>query len=214
MHAPTPSRPATKKSRKAFWLKQLHMWHWMSSAVSLIGLLLFAITGFTLNHAADIEGSPVITQKSAQMPPALLTRLKAAVPDAEKAPLPPAIAIWVEQSFPVKASSVAEWSADEVYLPAPRPGGDAWVAIDLATGEASSEVTSRGWISYLNDLHKGRNSGGEWSLFIDIFAFACLVFAFTGLFLLQLHSAKRKSTWPLVGLGLAIPAAIAVIFIH
>ena len=90
MHAPTSSRPATRKSRKAFWLKQLHMWHWMSSAVSLIGLLLFAITGFTLNHAADIEGSPVVTQGSAQMPPAMLARLKAAVPDAEKAPLRPA----------------------------------------------------------------------------------------------------------------------------
>ncbi|MGN7928538.1 PepSY-associated TM helix domain-containing protein [Sphingopyxis sp. 22461] len=214
MHAPTTPRPATKKSRKAFWLKQLHMWHWMSSAVSLIGLLLFAITGFTLNHAADIEGSPVVIQKSAQMPPALLARLKAAVPDAEKAPLPPAVAEWVEQSFPVKAASEAEWSEGEVYLPAPRPGGDAWVAIDLATGAASSEVTSRGWISYLNDLHKGRNSGGEWSLFIDIFAFACLVFAITGLVLLWLHSAKRKSTWPLVGMGLAIPAAIAFIFIH
>ena len=214
MHAPIPSRPATKKSRKAFWLKQLHMWHWMSSAVSLIGLLLFAITGFTLNHAADIEGSPTITQKAAQMPPALLASLKGAAPTAEKAPLPRAVADWVEDSFPVKASAEAEWSADEVYLPAPRPGGDAWVAIDLATGQASSEVTSRGWISYLNDLHKGRNSGGEWSLFIDIFAFACLVFAFTGLFLLQLHSAKRKSTWPLVGAGLILPAAIAIIFIH
>jgi len=214
MHAPTTPRPATKKSRKAFWLKQLHMWHWMSSAISLIGLLLFAITGFTLNHAADIEGSPVVAEKAAQMPPALLTRLKAATPAAEKAPLPADVAKWVEDSFPVKASGEAEWSADEVYLPAPRPGGDAWVAIDLATGEASSEITSRGWISYLNDLHKGRNSGGEWSLFIDVFAFACLIFAITGLVLLWLHSAKRKSTWPLVGLGLALPAAIAIIFIH
>ena len=214
MHAPNPSRPAIKKSRKAFWLKQLHMWHWMSSAVCLIGLLLFAITGFTLNHAADIEGSPVVTEKSAELPPALLAQLSAAVPADAKAPLPKPVADWVEQTFPVKASNEAEWSADEVYLPAPRPGGDAWVAIDLTTGAATSEVTSRGWISYLNDLHKGRNSGGEWSLFIDVFSFACLVFAITGLFLLQLHSAKRKSTWPLVGLGLAIPAAIAVVFIH
>lgn len=214
MHAPTSPRPVTKKSRKAFWLKQLHMWHWMSSAVSLIGLLLFAITGFTLNHAADIEGTPVVTEKSAQLPPVLVARLKAATPADAKAPLPRPVADWVEQSFPVKATGEAEWSADEVYLAAPRPGGDAWVAIDLATGEASAEVTSRGWISYLNDLHKGRNSGGEWSLFIDIFAFACLVFALTGLVLLWLHSAKRKSTWPLVGMGLAIPAAIAVIFIH
>lgn len=214
MHAPNAPRPAIKKSRKSFWLKQLHMWHWMSSAACLIGLLLFAITGFTLNHAADIEGSPVVTEKSAQLPPALLTQLVAASRADTKAPLPAPVADWVEETFPVKAGGEAEWSASEVYLAAPRPGGDAWVAIDLTTGAVASEVTSRGWISYLNDLHKGRNSGGEWSLFIDIFSFACLVFAITGLFLLQLHSAKRKSTWPLVGVGLAIPAAIAAIFIH
>src|SRR3546814_5001170 len=92
MHAPTSSRPATSKSRKAFWLKQLHMWHWMSSAVSLIGLLLFAVTGSTLNHAADIEATPVVTEVAATMPPAMLARLKAAAPAAEKAPLPPAVA--------------------------------------------------------------------------------------------------------------------------
>lgn len=214
MHAPIFPRPAVKKSRKAFWLKQLHMWHWMSSAVSLIGLILFAITGFTLNHAADIEAAPVVAQKAAALPPALLESLASAPPADGKAKLPAPVADWVEKSFPVKANAEAEWSADEVYLPAPRPGGDAWVAIDLTTGEASSEITSRGWISYLNDLHKGRNSGGEWSLFIDIFAFACLIFAITGLFLLWLHSAKRKSTWPLVGVGLVLPAAVAVIFIH
>lgn len=213
MHAPHNQRPAKKKSRKAFWLKQLHMWHWMSSAISLIGLVLFAITGFTLNHAADIEAAPTVVEKSAQMPAAVLGNL-GDDPAGGKGRLPAPVATWVEDNFPVKASGEAEWSADEVYLPAPRPGGDAWVAIDRATGAVTSEVTDRGWISYLNDLHKGRNSGGEWSLFIDIFAFACLVFAITGLFLLWLHSAKRKSTWPLVGAGLVLPAAIAIIFIH
>ncbi|GAA0862672.1 PepSY-associated TM helix domain-containing protein [Sphingopyxis soli] len=213
MHAPQTQRPAAKKSRKTFWLKQLHMWHWMSSAISLIGLVLFAVTGFTLNHAADIEGTPTIVEKRAQMPSAVLAKL-GADPAGGKGRLPAPVATWVEDHFPVKASGEAEWSADEVYLPAPRPGGDAWVAIDRATGAVTSEVTDRGWISYLNDLHKGRNSGGEWSLFIDIFAFACLVFAITGLFLLWLHSAKRKSTWPLVGAGLVLPAAIAIIFIH
>ena len=213
MHAPQTQRPAAKKSRKTFWLKQLHMWHWMSSAISLIGLVLFAVTGFTLNHAADIEGTPTIVEKRAQMPSAVLAKL-GADPAGGKGRLPAPVVTWVEDHFPVKASGEAEWSADEVYLPAPRPGGDAWVAIDRASGAVTSEVTDRGWISYLNDLHKGRNSGGEWSLFIDIFAFACLVFAITGLFLLWLHSAKRKSTWPLVGAGLVLPAAVAIIFIH
>lgn len=213
MHAPTSPRRAQKKSRKAFWLKQLHMWHWMSSAVSLIGLLLFAITGFTLNHAADIEGRPVVAERTVQLPAALLREI-AAGPTEGKARLPYPVVAWVERTLPVRASAEAEWSADEVYLPAPRPGGDAWVAIDRASGAVTAEVTDRGWISYLNDLHKGRNSGSAWSLFIDVFAGACLIFALTGLLLLQLHAAKRKSTWPLVASGLVIPAALAIIFIH
>ena len=71
----------------------------------------------------------------------------------------------------------AEWSEDEVYVSLPRPGGDAWMTIDLACGEVTHELTDRGWISYFNDLHKGRNTGAAWSLFIDVFAFAALIFA-------------------------------------
>lgn len=203
-----------KPTRKSFWLKQLHTWHWVSSAISLIGLLLFAITGFTLNHAAEIEGTPVVAEGSGQLPEALLPLIAPDdKPDAKK-PLPPKVAEWVAGTFRVKAGGEAEWSADEVYLALPRPGGDGWVAIDRVSGAATSEETDRGWISYLNDLHKGRNSGDAWKLFIDVFVVACVVFSLTGLFLLQLHAAKRPSTWPLVGLGLAIPAVIAIIFIH
>ena len=46
------------------------------------------------------------------------------------------------------------------------------------------------------------------------FVIACVVFSLTGLVLLQIHAAKRRSTWPIVGLGLAIPALIAIVFIH
>ena len=74
------------------------------------------------------------------------------------------------------AGREAEWSKDEVYVALPRPGGDAWLSIDLEGGEVRYERTDRGWISYLNDLHKGRNTGEAWSWFIDIFAVACLVF--------------------------------------
>ncbi|WP_414900043.1 PepSY-associated TM helix domain-containing protein [Sphingomonas flavalba] len=209
-----PASLAPKRGRKAFWLKQIHTWHWMSSAISLIGLVLFTITGFTLNHAAEIEASPVTVEKTGQLPQALLPLIAPDDRGDEKKPLPPALAQWVGDTFAVRTGGNAEWSADEVYLALPRPGGDGWVAIDRATGEATSETTSRGWISYLNDLHKGRNAGPAWKWFIDIFAFACLVFALTGLFLLQLHAAKRRSTWPLVGFGLIIPAAVAIIFIH
>ena len=200
--------------RKTFWLKQLHTWHWISSAISLIGLLLFAFTGITLNHASEIEAKPQVVEKAAQLPPPLL---KLVAPDGaadSKKPLPAPVADWVRGAFPTQARGEAEWSADEIYLALPRPGGDGWIAIDRASGEVTSEATDRGWIAWLNDLHKGRNSGTAWKWFIDIFSGACFVFALTGLVLLWLHSNKRRSTWPLVATGLVIPAMIAVFFIH
>lgn len=214
MHAPVRSQPKKGKSPKAFWLKQLHTWHWVSSAISLIGLLLFAFTGITLNHAADVEGSPSTVEKSATLPPPLLKLIAPDDAPASKKPLPPAIGQWVEKQIGQTGAGEAEWSADEVYLALPRPGGDGWVSIDRHSGVVTSESTSRGWISYLNDLHKGRNTGGAWKWFIDIFAVACFLFALTGLLLLQLHAKKRPTTWPLVAAGLAIPAILAIIFIH
>lgn len=208
-------QPATRKrSRKTFWLKQLHTWHWMSSAVSLIGLLLFAVTGFTLNHAAEIEASPTSVERKGQLPAPLLRQVAPDdAPDAKK-PLPAAVAAHIKQSLDLDARGVAEWSASEIYLALPRPGGDGWVSIDRESGAITSETSSRGWIAYLNDLHKGRNAGPVWKWFIDIFVFACVVFSLTGLVLLQLHSKNRRSTWPLVALGLVIPAVIAIWFIH
>jgi hypothetical protein len=212
--ASTAPRAARKPSPRAFWLKQLHTWHWVSSAISLVGLLLFAITGFTLNHAGSIEATSVVESPAAQLPPPLIRLIRSDdAPDTKK-PLPPAVAAWVADRFDVTATAPAEWSATDVYLPLPRPGGDGWVSIDRASGAVTSEFTSRGWISYLNDLHKGRNAGTAWFWFIDVFAGACLVFALTGLILLQLHARRRPSTWPLVFAGLAIPAAIAAFLIH
>ena len=108
----------------------------------------------------------------------------------------------------------AEWSAEEIYLSLPRPGGDAWLAIDLDSGQVEYERTDRGWISWLNDLHKGRNTGPAWRWFIDVFALACLVFSISGLWLLFLHARQRDLTWPMVGLGALVPLLIVLLFIH
>jgi hypothetical protein len=44
----------------------------ISSAICLPGMLLFALTGFTLNRAAQIEAHARVEQRSAMAPPALL----------------------------------------------------------------------------------------------------------------------------------------------
>lgn len=204
---------ASRQQRRGFWLRTLHHWHWISSALCLAGMLLFAVTGVTLNHAGSIESEPVTTTATAQLP-ASLARLLARGGDGNR-PLPPQVAAWLEEELSVSiGEKPAEWSVDEAYLPLPRPGGDGWLSIDRATGAVEHEATTRGAIAYLNDLHKGRNAGTAWKWFIDVFAIACLVFCVTGLFLLQLHARQRPATWPYVGLGLLVPVVLALIFIH
>lgn len=202
------------QKNRAFWLKHLYRWHWISSAACLVGMLLFAITGITLNNATHIESVPVVSNKSATMPQALLNQIKA-TPSSDKAVLPKATADWVSNAIGVELANVpGEWSDAEVYLSLPRPGGDAWLVIDRATGEVNYELTERGWVSYLNDLHKGRNTGTAWSWFLDIFSVAALVFSITGLCMLSMHANNRPSTWPLVGLGVVLPLVLVILFIH
>lgn len=214
--ASVDARAAGKKARKArqFWLKQLHTWHWISAAIALVGMMLFAITGITLNHAAQINAQPVVVDRNATLPAPLL-RTIAPAPAASDAPLPDAVAAAVAQAVGIDPKGrPGEWSDDEVYVAMPGPGTDRWVSINRQSGAITAEKTDRGWISWANDLHKGRNTGSVWFWFIDLFALACVVFTLTGLILLQLHARHRPATWPLVALGLVIPAGIALFFIH
>ena len=188
-------------------------WHWISSAICLIGMLLFAITGVTLNHAADIKATPEIITKEAQLPAEILDAIS--VPDAEKAPLPETLRAWLADMQKIEVrNQLAEWSEDEIYLSLPRPGGDAWLSIDLENGELLYELTDRGWVSYFNDLHKGRNTPVAWSWFLDFFAIACIIFCITGLLLLKRYASGRPATWPMVGLGLVAPWVLILLFIH
>lgn len=215
--SPSPARAAVRRPRRparAVWLSQLHLWHWVSAAVSLAALLLFAATGVTLNHAADIPAEPATIERTATLPAPLLARLEA-FPQDTVAPVPDAVARWAEETLDVAiAGRPTETTAAEIYVALPTPGGDGWLTIDRADGEALLERTTRGWIAYLNDLHKGRNTGPAWSLFIDVVAVACVVFALTGLGLLWLHARRRPLTWPLAALGLLVPVLIAVFLIH
>lgn len=189
-----PAIESLRLQRRAFWMRQLHQWHWISSAMCLIGLPLFALTGITLSHARQIEATPAVSHRALSVPAALRTEV--AGEDERHAVLPPSVDAWRHQNLRAQvAGREAEWSADEIYLSLPRRGGDGWLSIDRVSGEVEYELTRRGAIAYLNDLHKGRNAGPAWSWFLDVFALACLVFAISGLFLLKFHAARRPSTW-------------------
>lgn len=207
--------PAGGRKRKVFWTKQFYLWHWVSSAICLAGMLFFAFTGITLNHAADIPAKPQVTERKVTLPEPLL---KAVAPDdagERKAALPEEISKWLHKSVEHRvAGKQADWSELEIYLSLPQPGGDAWLTIDRETGAVVYERTHRGTISWLNDLHKGRHTGKPWAWFLDIFSGACVVFSLTGLGLLMVHARRRPSTWPIIAAGVLIPVILIIFFMH
>jgi hypothetical protein len=204
--------------RRAIWLKRMHEWHWISSAVALLGLLFFAITGITLNHAESLEsGRQDYSSERRDLPAALVETLRQDIAtngEGEAGPSAP-LSAWISSAFGVDTiGRIADWRADEITFSLPRPGGDAWLKLDLAGRVAEYHETRAGWVAYLNDLHKGRHTGTAWAWFIDLSAAACVIFAVTGFVILKMHAANRVLTWPLIGIGLLVPLLIAVLFMH
>lgn len=189
--------------------KVIKDWHWISSAVCLVGMLLFSITGITLNHAASIESDATTQTYHETVPASILATLQTASGQTE---LPEEFVSWYEANteHSINAQLQLEWTDFELYAAQPKPGGDAWFSVQFDSGQLVGEVTDRGWIAYFNDLHKARNTGAIWALFIDIFAIASILFTLTGLILLHKYSKGRKSTWPLVLAGFLLPMLAAI----
>ena len=107
----------------SFWLGTLRQWHWISSALCLAGMLLFALTGITLNHAAQIEAKPQVISHQTQLPETLQAALQDKQPSKG---LPLELRQWLEAELAIRLDGRdAEWSDGELYIGLPRPGGDA-----------------------------------------------------------------------------------------
>jgi len=194
-------------------LGSVRQWHWISAAVCMVGMFMFAITGITLNHAADIPATPRVTTVEATIPDDQLALINA-LPTGKTA-LPGSLRQWLADQAVYPPSSVqGEYDGIELYVAWPGPGQDHWLAIDAELGELLYEGTDRGWIAYFNDLHKGRNTGTVWQWFIDIFSVVVIIFTITGLQLLMRQAPHKASTWPVTALGALIPVLIMLVFIH
>lgn len=202
---------------KASLLKQLYQWHWISSAICLVGMLVFSVTGITLNHASQIEAEPVVQLQTMATPTVINQQLqKVTAKEQAQSSLPKNVEQWLINQHGIRLTdeSQIEWSSDEVYISLPKAGGDAWARFSLSDSQFEYENTDRGLISLLNDLHKGRHTGAVWQGFIDVFSVACVIFSLTGLFILQQHARRRPMVWPLLGSGLVIPLLLIIFFVH
>lgn len=203
-------KPATPQ--RGFWSRQLRQWHWISSALALSVICLFAVTGITLNHAGYFEGEPSTQLRDIELS-GDLTALFSEMADGEMAPAAAIAALKEETGLNIAGRPATE-EFGELTFDLGGPGVNSYLLVDTAAGFANYERIDRGAVAILNDLHKGRDSGLVWGVLIDVAAGVCVLFSLTGFGLLWISAKARPSTWPLTTLGLIAPLIAYILFAH
>jgi len=161
-------------------------------------VLFFAATGLTLNHAEWFEGQ----RNTARYQGALdASWLKAAGP---KAVAQDEIVAYLRRVHGVKGA-VSEVHVDDAQCEVlfKGPGYEADASIDRVTGKYDLTVSRFGLVAVLDDLHKGRDTGGKWSAVIDFSAILMTLVSLTGLTLIFFLNKRR---W--FGLLIAVMGAL------
>ena len=180
-------------------LRWLHIY---TSMVSLLVVLFFAATGVTLNHpdwlagerTDELTGTLPATWKTTQGIDWLV------------------VAEHLRSAHGVHGT-VADRTADDrqAALTFRAPGYSADCFIDVRDGSYRLTVSYQGALGVLNDLHRGRDSGGTWAWLIDVAGVFLVLLSLTGLGLLfYLRKVRVKGLVTLVA-GAALVVGLAAL---
>lgn len=183
------------------------LWRWLHIYLSMAGfalLLFFSVTGITLNHTEWFEDMQTTMSLKGQMDTASLR--------GETDRL--AVAEALRKAHQVRGYvSSFEVDEDQVTVSFAGPGYSADVFIDRADGRYELTETRTGIWGVMNDLHKGRDTGGAWRWLIDASAVLMILISLTGLFMLFYLKRKRAAGLLVALAGLLIAWAVYAIWV-
>jgi len=164
------------RRRVAKWSRWLHIY---GSMASLAIVLFFAITGVTLNHQEWFANQSLTTDRQGTMN---ASWLKTAGSDGvDKLQI-----VEYLRSAAGARGALSEFRIDdgqcEVVFKG--PGYAASALVDRSSGQFTLTETRMGVAAIVNDLHKGRDTGGVWRAAIDVSAALLVFISLTGLILL------------------------------
>ncbi|HAN98332.1 MAG TPA: peptidase [Planctomycetaceae bacterium] len=199
--------------RRTLYAASAAAFRWVHLYVSMLGfsmLMFFAFTGMTLNHPTWFgAGEQQVEDRQGALPAELAAALKpkelssaAAAVSSESSEERStadgvdklALAEFVRAEHRL-SGAVKEFEVDEFecMLVFKGPGYSADVFVDREQGTYTVTETTTGLMAILNDLHKGRDSGPEWALLIDVSAVATMLLSLSG-FGLLLYLKRRRLT--------------------
>ena len=170
------------KRRLAKYSRWLHIY---VSMTSFVIVFFFAVTGWTLNHPDAFGGGGRRTQATGTLDTKLTSPGSA---DVDKTPVVEALRRNHHLGGALNDFRVDE---DQLSVAFKGPGYIADAVIDRRTGKYELSESRLGLVAILNDLHKGRDTGGVWKLVIDISAGLLTFISLTGLVLLYFIHKHR-----------------------
>lgn len=199
IQAPRPAlRPRTLKARSHVWLRWLHTY---TSMISLLVVLFFALTGITLNHPDWAFGNSEVRREVTGTLPA--GWIQSGEVD------------WLNVAEELRAQQGLHGRAEEPRVDGTEasisflgPGYSADTVIDTQTGEYSTSILAQGGVAVLNDLHKGRDTGGAWKWVIDVSGGILTLVAVTGIGILLYLRKTRTQALAVMGV-----ASVAVVLL-
>ncbi len=169
--------------------------HIYISMLSSALVLFFALTGITLNHAERFGQNPQQHQVKDRLQTAWVQTDDARVARLE-------IVEHLRSHHGVKgAMSDFRIDEDQCVVSFKGPGYTADAFITRATGDYELTEMRMGLVAILNDLHKGRDTGGAWSWVIDISSVLLALVSLTGLLLMAWIRRYRLSGYVLAAAG-------------
>jgi hypothetical protein len=184
------------KRRIAKFSRWLHIY---LSMVSFAVVLFFSVTGLTLNHTEIFQGKTYTTQEKGKLVPVWVN-----VKDTNRiAKLE--IVEYFRNKHKVKGA-VTDLRIDEtqVSVSFKGPGYEADAFITRETGDYELTQTGTGFVGFMNDLHKGRDTGKAWSRVIDVSAIFLILVSLSGFILLLFIKRKRVNGLILLAAGVLI----------
>jgi len=193
------------KRKMAMLMRWLHIY---LSMISFAIVLFFAITGLTLNHADKFVNQLHTTQVKGKLTVSWVNN-----PDTLKiAKLE--IVEYLRKNNNIKAA-LSDFRIDDsqIGISFKGPGYAADAFIDRGTGGYELTKTTAGLVGIINDLHKGRDTGPAWSVFIDVCAILLTLISITGLLLLLFLKKRRASGLLIAVCGLVLAYLVYIIWI-
>ena len=183
--------------------------HWgllLHIYISMAGftlVLLFAITGLTLNHEDFGLGQPRVTKSTIALGTDVLD-------DAHRSRLGQHLRDILGVRAPV--TDYRE-DPDQIQITFAAPGHRTVVTVNRAQRTGDVETETRGLLGKLDDLHKGFDSGRAWSWIIDLTAVLLSLSAVTGMVTLVGFRSRRRSGFIVAALGVVSIVALYLIWV-